>query len=109
IYRALAAREPNESRRVVLLKLAATEDKHAERWASRLRELNARLPADRDMLRDQIWRWVLVQSGTDNALKRIERSEDDDTAMYAALARSAPTDTDRAIITDVQRDEESHS
>ena len=30
IYRALAAREPNESRRAVLLKLAATEDNPAE-------------------------------------------------------------------------------
>jgi enterochelin esterase-like enzyme len=35
--RALAAHEPNESRRAVLLKLAATEDKHTECWASRRR------------------------------------------------------------------------
>jgi VIT1/CCC1 family predicted Fe2+/Mn2+ transporter/rubrerythrin len=109
IYRALAAREPNESRSAVLLKLAATEDTHAARWAARLQSLNAPLPADRDTLRDQLWRWVLVQSGTDNALKRIESSEDDDTALYAALARIAPTEADRAMITDVQRDEEAHS
>jgi hypothetical protein len=70
----------------VLLKLAATEDKQAERWASRLRELNARLPADRDTLRARLWRWALVQSGTDNALKRIERSEDDNTAAYMLLS-----------------------
>jgi len=108
IYRALAARELNEARRAVLLKLAATEDKHAERWAARLRELNASVPPDSDMLRDRLWRWVLVQSGTDNALKRIERGEEDDTAMYAALARIAPSQTDRAAITDVQRDEATH-
>ncbi len=109
IYRALAAREPNASRRAVLLKLAATEDNHAARWAARLHALNAPLPADRDTLRARLWRWVLVQSGTDNALKRIERSEDDDTAMYAALADIAPSETERAMITDVQRDEETHS
>jgi vacuolar iron transporter family protein len=109
IYRALAAREPNASRRAVLLKLAATEDNHAQRWAARLHALNAPLPADRDTLRARLWRWALVQSGTDNALKRIERSEDDDTAMYAALAYIAPSETERAMITDVQRDEETHS
>ncbi|HEY3228238.1 MAG TPA: VIT1/CCC1 transporter family protein [Roseiflexaceae bacterium] len=108
IYRALAEREQNEARRAVLLKLAATEDKHAERWASRLRELNAPLPPGRDRLRDRIWRLLLVQSGTENAMKRIESSEDDDTAMYEALARIAPTAADRATITRVQRDEETH-
>ena len=108
IYRALADREQNEARRAVLLKLAATEDKHAERWASRLRELNAPLPPGRDPLRARLWRWILVQSGTENAMKRIERSEDDDTAMYEALARIAPTAADRATITQVQRDEETH-
>ncbi len=108
IYRALAEREQNEARRAVLLKLAATEEKHAERWASRLRELNAPLPPDRDPLRDRIWRWILVQSGTENAMKRIESTEDDDTVMYEALARIAPTAADRATITQVQRDEETH-
>jgi VIT1/CCC1 family predicted Fe2+/Mn2+ transporter/rubrerythrin len=108
IYRGLAEREPNESRRAVLLKLAATEHSHAERWAARLHELNAPLPADRDTLRDRIWRWTLVQSGTDNALKQIERNEDEDSAMYETLARVAPTTADRAAITAVQRDEETH-
>jgi VIT1/CCC1 family predicted Fe2+/Mn2+ transporter/rubrerythrin len=109
IYRALAEREQNEARRAVLLKLAATEEKHAERWAARLRELNAPLPPDRDLLRDRIWRWTLVQSGTANAMRRIESTEDDDTAMYEALARIAPTAADRATITQVQQDEETHS
>jgi len=65
IYRALAEREPAETRRKVLLKLAATEVQHGERWAARLRELGAPLLPDRDMLRDRVWRWVLMQSGTD--------------------------------------------
>ena len=109
IYRALAEREPTETRRKVLLKLAATEVLHGERWAVRLRELGAPLPPERDMLRDRIWRWVLVQSGTDNALKRIESTEDADAALYADLARVAPTAEDRVAIGAVQQDEQTHS
>jgi VIT1/CCC1 family predicted Fe2+/Mn2+ transporter/rubrerythrin len=109
IYHALARREANESRRKVLLSLAETERRHGERWAARLRELGAELPADRDSLPDRIWRWVLVQSGTDNALKRIESNEADDAEMYAALAQLAPTKADRGTIQSVLRDEEVHS
>src|SRR5260221_14093930 len=71
IYRALAEREPTEARRNGLLKLAATEEQHGERWEARLRELNAPLPPNRDPLRDRVWRWTLLHSGTGNGLKRI--------------------------------------
>ncbi len=108
IYQSLAERETNENRRKALLGLAETERGHAERWAARLRELGAQLPADRESLRDRIWRWVLVQSGTDNALKRVEDNEVDDTAMYAGLAELAPTEGDRNAIQAVERDEVIH-
>lgn len=109
IYQALARREANPARRQALLGLAETERGHAERWAARLRELGAELPPDRDTLRGRIWRWVLVQSGTDNALQRIEANEVDDSAMYAALAELAPTAADRSAILAVRHDEEVHS
>jgi VIT1/CCC1 family predicted Fe2+/Mn2+ transporter/rubrerythrin len=109
IYHALARREANEARRKVLLSLAESERRHGERWAARLRELGAELPSDRDPLPDRIWRWVLVQSGTDNALRRIESNEADDAEMYAALAQLAPTEADRGTIQSVLRDEEVHS
>jgi VIT1/CCC1 family predicted Fe2+/Mn2+ transporter/rubrerythrin len=108
IYRALARRESNETRRDVLLRLAETEKGHGERWAARLRELGAAPPPYRDSLRDRIWRWALVHSGTDNALKRIESSEGDDVEMYQSLERLAPSDTDRATIRSVRHDEEVH-
>ncbi len=109
IYQALAAREKNASRRKVLLELADTEVHHAERWAARLKELGAPLPATGDTLRDRVWRWLLVQTGTENALKQVEIAEDDDTEMYETLAQKAPTDADRQAITAVQHDEEGHS
>jgi vacuolar iron transporter family protein len=108
IYQALAAREANEARRKALLGLAETERHHAERWAARLRDAGVELPPDRDPLRERIWRWVLVQSGTENALQRIEESEVSDTDMYAALADQAPTEADRSAFLAVRHDEEVH-
>jgi VIT1/CCC1 family predicted Fe2+/Mn2+ transporter/rubrerythrin len=109
VYRALAEHEKNDSRRKVLLKLAESEVRHAERWATRLRELGAAVPSADDTLRDKLQRWVLLQTGTDNALKRIESAEDDGADMYKLLAQDAPTEADRAAISSVQHEEESHS
>jgi VIT1/CCC1 family predicted Fe2+/Mn2+ transporter len=109
IYRALAQRESNEGRRNALMGLAETESRHAERWAARLKELGAVVPPDSENLREKLWRWALIQSGTDNALKRIESNEDDDTRMYADLVDMAPTEADRGVIRNVLHDEEVHS
>lgn len=108
-YLALARREPNETRRRVLESLAATESKHAARWTERLRELGEDVPAYRDSLWDRLWRWVLVSSGTDNALKRMEAAENSDIDMYGQLTNVAPTEQDRQVIQSVRRDEQIHS
>jgi VIT1/CCC1 family predicted Fe2+/Mn2+ transporter/rubrerythrin len=107
-YRALAARESNESRKRVLLQLAATEGKHANRWLKRLRELGAEEPRDQDPLVDRIWRWILVQSGTENALRRLEQAEDGDVDMYAGLEKLAPGAGDRKAIAIVRQEEKVH-
>ncbi len=109
IYKALAQRESNEARRNALIGLAETERRHGQRWEVRLGELGVALPSDQETFRERIWRWVLVQSGTDNALKRIESNEDDDTQMYESLSQIAPTETDRKTIQSVKHDEEVHS
>jgi vacuolar iron transporter family protein len=108
IYTALALRETNEARRRVLLKLAATEAGHADRWARRLAELGVPIPPEIDPLRDRVWRWLLVQQGTNQALARIEQAEEDDTAMYGNLVTAAPTEADREALNTVRRDEATH-
>ena len=108
-YLALAKKESNEARRKALIGLSETEAGHSERWVTRLKELGAEVPPDRESLGERIWRWILIQSGTDNALKRLESNEDDDTEMYASLAESAPTDADRVSVNEVLHDEETHS
>ncbi len=109
LYRALAAHEQNPSRRNVLLKLAENEQGHAERWANRLRELGAPIPPDRESLAQRLWRWVMVQSGTDNAMKQIEAAEDRDEEQYANLIEVAPTPVDSQVIQSVREDEQGHS
>lgn len=108
LYHALAQRETNEARRNALLGLAETEAGHAKRWAQRLQELGASIPPDRDSLPEKVWRWVMVQSGTDNALKRAESNEVDDTVLYASLAEAAPTEDDRKAVQGVLHDEQVH-
>jgi len=108
IYTALALRETNASRRQVLQKLAATEAGHADRWSRRLVELGAPVPPEVDPLRDRIWRWLLVQQGTNHALARIEQAEEDDTSMYGDLVADAPTEADRVALHTVQKDEITH-
>jgi len=108
IYTALALSETNESRRQVLLKLAATEAGHADRWARRLAELGVPVPPETDPLRDRVWRWLLVQQGTNHALARIEQVEEEDTSMYGDLVADAPTEADREALQTVQKDEATH-
>jgi VIT1/CCC1 family predicted Fe2+/Mn2+ transporter/rubrerythrin len=109
IYRELARHEKNPARRNVLLKLAESEQGHADRWANRLKELNSPLPDDRESIRQRLWRWILVQSGTDNALKQIENAEDKDEEQYGNLLELAPSPADGEAIQAVREDEQGHS
>ena len=109
IYGDLAHHEKDPSRRKVLLKLAENEQQHADRWANRLKEMNSPLPANRESLRQHLWRWILVQSGTDNALKQIEKAEDQDEEQYGNLLELAITPADGEAIQTVREDEQGHS
>ena len=109
IYRELARHEKNPARRNVLLKLAESEQGHADRWANRLKELNAPLPSDRESIRQRLWRWILVQSGTDNALKQIENAEEKDELQYGDLLELALSPADGEAIQAVREDEQGHS
>lgn len=108
LYQALADHEIDLNKRHTLQKLAETEKGHSERWTRQLKALGTDPPVYHDTLADRLWRWVLVQSGTENALARIESAEDDDTEIYAAMLNDAPTDADRDEIASVLRDEEIH-
>jgi VIT1/CCC1 family predicted Fe2+/Mn2+ transporter/rubrerythrin len=108
IYQDLASREKNNSRQQVLMNLAKTESGHAQRWINRLQEFGAEIPSNQENLKERIWRWVLVQSGLDNALKRIESNEEDDSSMYAEMVNLATSEEDKESIRSVLQDEKTH-
>jgi VIT1/CCC1 family predicted Fe2+/Mn2+ transporter/rubrerythrin len=109
IYGDLARHEKNPARRNVLIKLAESEQQHADRWANRLKELNSPLPSARESIRQRLWRWILVTSGTDNALKQIENAEDKDEQQYGNLLELALSPADGEAIQTVREDEQGHS
>ena len=109
IYRNLGQKETNPARRKVLFKLSETERVHGEQWAKLLNDLGAPVGEFVETLQERIWRWVLVQSGTDNALERIESAEDSDVKMYEILAKMAPNEEDRRALEAARADEAQHS
>jgi VIT1/CCC1 family predicted Fe2+/Mn2+ transporter/rubrerythrin len=108
IYRDLSEKEPNPARKNVLLKLAKAEEEHSRLWTQRLTELGAAPGTYRETLREAAWRWILVQTGTDNALKQIEKAEDSHTDDYADLIKLAPTEDDVNRLRGVQAEEVQH-
>lgn len=90
-------------------RLAEAEERHAQTWAARLRELGSAPPDARESFIERARRWVLVQSGTANALRRIEQSEERDTVAYAELSAAAREEKDRAALQVNAREESAHN
>ena len=88
-YRALAQRAPSPEQRAILNRLADAEQRHAQTWEARLKELGSAPPQVRESFFERARRWVLAQSGTQNALRNIEATEDSDKDAYAQLLTSA--------------------
>ncbi len=107
-YRELAQRAPSAEQRDILNRLADAEARHAVRWETRLKELGSAPPEFNESLFDRMRRWVLVQSGTETALRNIEATEDSDSEAYAALAKSATDEQDRAAVRATETEERAH-
>lgn len=108
-YRALAQRAQSKQEREVLNRLAEAEERHAQTWATRLRELGSAPPEFRESFVERARRWVLAQSGTANAVRRIEQSEESDTTAYVELADAVRAQPDRAALEANAREERAHS
>jgi predicted membrane protein (TIGR00267 family) len=107
-YRALAQHARSEQERAVLNRLADAEERHAQTWATRLKELGSPPPDFRESFVERARRWVLVQTGTQNALRRIEQAEESDTAAYGELVAAASEESDRAALSANAREEKTH-
>ncbi len=83
-YRDLAAREPDEKRKGILLRMAEAEERHAQRWEGKLAELGAAPPQLENTLGRRLNRWWNRVAGADVAIRRMEAAEKADEARYRA-------------------------
>ena len=76
VYRDLAARETDEKRKAILLRMAEAEERHAQRWEQKLRDMGQPPP----QLTDNVWtrfkRRFTRSLGTDIAIRRMEAAEE---------------------------------
>src|SRR6266436_860625 len=76
VYRDLAAREADEKRKAILLRMAEAEERHAQRWEEKLRDMGQPVP----QLADNVWtrfkRRFTRSLGTDIATRRMEAAEE---------------------------------
>ncbi len=108
MYRDLAARESDTTKRGILERLAQAEERHAARWEGKLAELGATPPPLKFTWRDQMQRWINRGIGTDAALRRMEAAEDVDIARYEAHARAVSDAEAAQMLREVRREEEAH-
>src|SRR5207248_6484792 len=89
VYRDLAARESDEKRKGILLRMAEAEERHARRWESKLRELGAEPPIYEDTIARRLNRWWNKIAGADVAIRRMEATEERQEAEFHDQAQRA--------------------
>jgi VIT1/CCC1 family predicted Fe2+/Mn2+ transporter/rubrerythrin len=108
-YRRLAEKESNQQRKSVLFKLAEAEEVHARKIEDRLRTLGGEIPSFSESLFRKIQRWLMIQSGSANAIRRLEETEDQHTDDYAADAVVFSSEADSALLRGIMKEERVHA
>src|SRR6202030_1591943 len=81
-YRELAAREADEKRKAILLRMAVAEERHARRWEQKLIDLGEQVPTIPDSLGRRLKRWLNRALGTEIAIRRMEAAEEKHEAEF---------------------------
>src|SRR5881275_1834293 len=71
-YRDLAEREPDEKRKGILLRMAEAEERHAQRWERKLKDLGAETPVYEETVARRLNRWWNKIAGAEIAIRRME-------------------------------------
>jgi len=108
-YRALAERETNPDKKSILTRMAEAEERHAETWARRLRDLGADPGEYNETLQERARRWVLLRSDSVAAAKMLEAGEQDADVLYGSLLANAQSEEDKTILIETQREEQAHN
>ncbi len=107
LYRHLAQAEKDPAKKRILLKLAESEDHHAERWAARLKEFGGQPPEDKVGLGTR-WRMRLARwLGTETAILRQEAAEERNLGIYESQHQRYSREVGD-ILTEVEEDERKH-
>src|SRR5712664_2410631 len=88
-YRDLAQRERDEKRQGILLRMAEAEERHAQRWEAKLKELGAEVPVYRDTVGRRLNRWWNRIAGAEIAIRRMEAAEERHEAEFHDQAERA--------------------
>src|SRR5881398_3817245 len=88
-YRDLAERERDERRKGVLLRMAEAEERHAQRWERKLRDLGAEPPILKDTIGRRLSRWWNKIAGAEIAIRRMEATEERQEAEFHDKAERA--------------------
>jgi vacuolar iron transporter family protein len=107
-YRAAAKIEADPRRREIFERMAAEEQKHAERWEARLRELGADPGEYRQSLSERLKLRAMIQGGTTRVADVMEAGEQDATGFYETLMELAPTPGDKAALSAARLEEGAH-
>src|SRR5438094_4581643 len=81
-YRDLAERERDEKRKGILLRMAEAEERHAQRWEAKLRELDAQPPVYNNTFARRLNRWWNRIAGAEIAIRRMEATEEKQEAEF---------------------------
>lgn len=109
LYRELAAKEKDAARRSILQRMADAEDRHAERWAKRLRDLGVEPGTFQESLIERLRKRAILNSTSDVAAQMLESRENDADRLYEDLQVTALTDEDRNALQEAQREENAHA
>jgi vacuolar iron transporter family protein len=89
VYRDLAEREKDERRQGILRRMAEAEERHAQRWEQKLRDMGEPVPEIREGGWDRFKRKFTRSLGTDVAIRRMEAAEEKHEKEFSAQRESA--------------------
>ncbi|HVN47718.1 MAG TPA: VIT1/CCC1 transporter family protein [Bacteroidota bacterium] len=108
-YRAMAAQEKNPERKSILDRMADAEDKHAARWAARLKELGVEVGAYKASLAETMRRKAILKSDPAIAAQMLEDGEAGADSLYGKMIEMAESEEEKNVLKEVQLEENAHS
>jgi VIT1/CCC1 family predicted Fe2+/Mn2+ transporter len=106
-YKLLADREADQKRRDILLRLAAQEDKHADRWSERIAVATGRVPDRGEVERGLTWFQKIGDPSV--VLHRLEQEETKADAEYGELMARLSDPHDKRIAEEAMLEERDHA